>query len=277
MKIRTILMAVVAVGGLAPSGGAHADQDFSARLEAVKRVKVSIKTYLNKVGGPPGISPYRPKDDDINLLIRGLADSEETVRAESLAGLWMITMTSHPANRQPRPDAPDLTHFAGAKEALLRTLSDSNPEHRIAAANIYAATFPVTPDLENQWIAAFREEQSDLRKQDLLTALLRSEARSPTAVAFVIEQMTNPKLAYDTAVALLAHVKPPPPEALPIMVAQFARSASAGKRSLLARSIELFGDDAKAYLPVLQEMLAQEKDDVVKRNLVRAITKLKPN
>lgn len=261
----------------APSADVLSNPDASARLESIKKVKAAVRTYVSKVGGPPGNSRYRLNDDDVNLLIRGLGDSSEAVRTESLRGLSLISLVGHPANGQARPGAPNLTHFPAAKEALLRTMSDSNAENRAAAARIYAAAFSVTPELENQWIAAFNMEQSDIKKQHLLIALLSSKTRSQSAVAFVLEQLKNPKLAYDTTTELLARIKPPPSEALPIMVAQFSRSADAGKRSLLARSMDLFGNDARVHLPVLQEMLAKEKDPVVKQNLALAIAKMQGN
>jgi hypothetical protein len=269
-----ILGSPVAAASSAPSRDALANPDATARLQAVQQIETGVREYVKTIPGSASTSPKRLDDGQINLLIRGLGDESKTVRAECLRALSLILLVAHPTNGQPRPGAPDLTRYPGASEALLKTMADPDPDNRVAAIKIYARLFPVTPELERHWMTAFNEEQSGVRRRHLLTALISSKTRSKQAVNFVVTQLKNPERAYETAGIIMTHLRPPPADALPLMVAQLSRSSDPGARDLLARAVEFFGRDAKPYLPVLEQMLAEEKDPTVKENLVRAVDKL---
>jgi HEAT repeat protein len=257
-----------------PSAAARGDREANLKWKKTKEARTSIRNFLSKSSRSPGAHPDRVSDDQINVLIQGLNDSSDMVRAEALQGLSLIAAANRPTGRSPLLGIPDLARFPSAQEALLKTANDTNPDIRASAIGIYAFTFPVTPELEARWLAVFNEDPSQERKEGILKALLSSKSPSKTVIAFALEQLNDPRFAYGTTVTLLARIKPPPPEALPLMVSAFSQSTDPGKRDLLARAIVSFGADAKQFLPVLQEMQTNEKDPTVKANLVRAIAEL---
>jgi HEAT repeat protein len=258
-----------------PSPAARGDTEANnLKLTKTKEARTSIRNILSKRSRPPNTPPERVSDDQINVLIQGLNDSSDAVRNEALQGLSLVAAANRPAGHLPRPGIPDLAQFPEAKEALLKTANDTNPDIRASAIGIYAFTFPLTPELEARWFAVFNEDPSVPRKEGILKALLSSPSPSKNVIALALEQLKDSRFAYSAAVTLLGRVKPPPPEALPTMVTAFSRSSDPGKRDLLARAIVSFGTQAKQFLPVLREMRNDEKDPTVKANLGRAISEL---
>lgn len=252
--------------------GAGKNEESSLKLKKTKEARTSVRNFLSRRSSKAQIDPV--SNEQVNVLIEGLSDSSAAVRIEALRGLSLIASANTPAGRPPSPGLPDLAGFPAARDALLKLTSDSNPEIRAAAIDTYARTFPVTPELEARWLALFNEDPSEDRKQEIIKGLLSSRNPSKRVVDFAVEQLKNPKLAYSTTLTLLARIKPPPPEALAIIVAEFSRSGDPGKRDLLARSILSFGAEVKRFLPVLRDMQANETDKTVRNNLGRAITEL---
>ena len=248
------------------------DAESSLKLIKTKEARKSVRDFLSKPRAKAKVDHL--SGDQVNVLVEGLSDSSTEVRIEALRGLSLIAAANTGPGRPPLPGLPDLGGFPAAREALLKLTTDSNPDIRVAAVHVYARTFSVTPELEARWLTLFNEDPSRERKEIILKALLGSRSPSKSVIDFAVEQLKNPRLAHSTAVTLLARIKPPPPEALAIIVAEFSRSDDPGKRDLLARSILSFGAEAKQFVPVLREMQANETDKTVKANLGRALSEL---
>ena len=120
-----------------------------------------------------------------------------------------------------------------------------------------------------------RPSQTKTPGKNILIALLKGNSCTPETLKFVIGELNDPAYAYDLSVSILANVKPPPLEVLPIMVQKFAHSDDPGEREFLAQAMALYGNRAKTYLPVVQEMLSKETDPIARQNLQRAADSLK--
>ena len=124
-------------------------------------------------------------------------------------------------------------------------MTDSDPEMRSAGYLAYAECFGASPELQKTWIKAFSAESDVDARKYILKALLEGNLCTPETLKFVIGELNDPAYSYDIGVSIMANVKPPPVEALPILVQKFAHSDDPGEREFLAQALALYGNRAE--------------------------------
>lgn len=222
-------------------------------------IRPSDKSRADRVG-----------NEVLPLLIRGLTDPDDRVRIAASDGLAMIAAATKRVQYPPRPDLPDITSGASAREALLQASSNSSEAVRLGAIR----AFPTDPRVEQSWISQFQTEQSEEVKKLLLDAILVGQSYSPEAVNFVVSQLQDERYAYEAAKAIVLEMKVPPLEALPLIASGLGQSPDPGKRDLFARALSSYGERARPYLSEVENMLGRETDPTVKENLRNAIRRI---
>lgn len=208
------------------------------------------------------------------LLGRALEDSNPEVRSSALGCLVHVAIRERAITDGVRADRPDLTTEPSIKQSLIKLMSDPDGDAvRAPATWIYGWSFQPTPELEQQWMSNFTAGDGN-ESNAIFAALLGSNSPSTMAIQFALQKLKDPSAAPDATAAIISFLKPPPAEALPLLVEQFANSDQPFRRSLLAQAIPKFGEAGRAYLPLLRQMLARETDPLVKQHLGQAISSL---
>lgn len=287
MRVRIIVCYIIAFGAASELFGQSVTRQDTQRLALALQTgnistrQLALENFANKVKHTlgPGTKPL-PADvvsainDAMPVLGQALGDPDAEVRKSALRPLVYVAIREQAAIRGADPSQPDLTREQSIKNNLIKLMSDPDGGMvRAPATSIYAWSFKPTPELEQKWMSNFVTADQNER-QAIMEALLAGGSPSPQALQFVLAKLRDPVVAPETASTIVACLKPPPPEALAIMVQEFANSGNQYNRSLLAQVIPKFGDTGKQYLPILREMRARETDAIAKSNLENAISQI---
>jgi len=247
--------------------------DASVRAKAIENLGRFANNKIAWWKHPTEAGFRKIVDDVFPLIARGFRDKSEEVQEASLQALGEIETLKGAWDNANNQD-PAYTIFKGD---ILRAVSNPNPQIRAAAYQIYGGCFGVSPETQALWIRAFSTEQDvDVRKS-ILKAMARDKSCSPDTLKFIIGELNDPQYTYDVGMTIVGHIKPPPMEALAILVRRFASSNDLGERDLLAQAIAIYGDRARQYLPVVQKMYSKETDPTAKQNLQTAIDSIENN
>jgi len=210
----------------------------------------------------------------IPFLAQGLEDPDENVRSAAVGGLAMVAVSTERVLHPALPGKLDLTSYEPVRDALIKAMSDTNESVRVGAIRTYALSFKTTPEIEQKWINQFHSDQSEQVKDLILDAIVVGQSYSPQAAQFVVSQLQDPARAYQAAKAILLEMKPPPMQALPLIVSKLTGATDKGEMDMYVRAVGAYGEKARQYLGLLKQLLAKETDPVVKGNLQATIERI---
>ena len=242
--------------------------DASVRATAIDRFAMSLGTVQ-------GRAYWKPAEP---IFIRTLGDANSGVREGAAEGLILLAAVSSRIIRPPNPNLPDLAADPAAKPALTKAIFDSDEGVRLSALKAYAATFPLTPEIEDQIITEFHAPDSKTNdpgdKSALIECLILSRHPSPKAEHFLTSLLVDPKYGVHVAERLAADQVPLSQDALEPLLARLEQSLDEVSRDDFARAIGFYGESARAYLPRLNAALLDEKSAMVKASIQATIDKV---
>jgi HEAT repeat protein len=186
------------------------------------------------------------------VFVEALSDSDSKVREFTATGLLIVAEATMRVEVPARPNFPDPAANPKMQQALSTAMSDADLNVRVAAIQAYAATYKLSPDLEQKIIDTFNSYQPTAGQPDarfdLLGSLVNDRSPSPVAVDFIVQKIDDPKYGI-TALGSLASLKKPPVEALPKLLSEAAQhDTSKDRRSALVQAVNAYGPSAQAQL-----------------------------
>ncbi len=245
------------------------NSDPSVRADVIEHFVISMGT----VNGEASMLPSVP------ILIEALADPDAKVREFAISGLRGVLFFHSPLLRPSLPKASDPTTNPALQPALEKAMDDADTQVRELGLESYAITYILTPDIEDKIIAEFHSSLSEVPHQPserpaLAESLMLSRSPSPKATEFLTGLLDDPKWAPQIANCMGSDKCPLEGAALSKLVTLLSTDPSPASRQAYAGAIASYGKKAESYRSRLQAALENEKDDITRQNIQRALDRI---
>lgn len=206
--------------------------------------------------------------------VLALARSSNTeMRQAAIAALVNLEGAARVAEQQGRPWTSYPRGSPDTKIVLLTALEDSNAVLRNLGVNGYAAIFGTTVELERILVARFPLEPESHVRKSIVNHLNQTAHISAASEAVFIKALKDPSCAVRYyAVRGIARTKPK--ASLPDVIAGL-NEEDRGTRAEYAKAVRAYGPEAIGYLPLIEQALRREKEQIVRRELVSAVEAIK--
>ncbi len=240
----TILTLAWPSGGLAQGQGEAEKKPFS--LDDFSKMSVVEKRGLFG----DRLEKLKEKHRLFELLMLGMQDPDSTVQKSAIQNVGLFLPALQEARRESRGTPLDLSNIGEIQQLLIARLSSPDAYIRQAAVLALVQTGAPNPQTEDVLLKQYWREPEVHARAAVIDAMNRAGYDSPAYIQLVLHSLVSPDVALRDA-ALRAVVALKPPAALPLMEPLIKRTPG-----LVVDALAAYGAQARAYLPLLQSLLA---------------------